>query len=99
MSALCWRGSTTGSRIRRGDLTGHGRCRSCGWRCPVIETMAPPLLREPAFRRYWSAQTVSLFGDQVTLLAMPLLAVLAIGAGAGPKGRLAAAGVGAHLLV
>src|SRR3954451_23714617 len=60
--------------------------------------MTPPLLREAAFRRYWSAQTVSLFGDQITLLAMPLLAVLAIGAGPAAMGYLTAAALVPNLL-
>jgi len=64
----------------------------------VIETITPPLLREAAFRRYWSAQTVSLFGDQITLLAMPLLAVLAIGAGPAEMGYLTAAALVPNLL-
>lgn len=51
----------------------------------------PRLLRQAAFRRYWSAQTVSLFGDQITILAVPLLAVLAIGAGPAEVGYLTAA--------
>jgi len=63
-----------------------------------METKAPPLLRDVAFRRYWSAQTVSLFGDQVTLLAMPLLAVLAIGAGPAEMGYLTAAALVPNLL-
>ncbi|WP_250002664.1 MFS transporter [Actinoplanes sp. M2I2] len=49
------------------------------------------LLRETAFRRYWSAQTVSLVGDQITLIAVPLLAVLAVGAGPAQMGYLTAA--------
>jgi MFS family permease len=60
--------------------------------------MTPPLLRQVTFRRYWSAQTVSLFGDQVTLLAMPLLAVLAIGAGPAEMGYLTAAALVPNLL-
>ncbi|WP_127509475.1 MFS transporter [Actinoplanes solisilvae] len=51
------------------------------------------LLREAAFRRYWTAQTVSLIGDQVTLIAVPLLAVLAVGAGPAQMGYLTAAGL------
>ncbi|MFI7081749.1 MFS transporter [Micromonospora sp. NPDC049903] len=51
----------------------------------------PRLLRETAFRRYWSAQTVSLFGDQITMLAVPLLALLAVGAGPAEMGYLTAA--------
>jgi MFS family permease len=58
----------------------------------------PRLLRRTAFRRYWSAQTVSLFGDQITLLAVPLLAVLAIGAGPAEMGYLTAAALLPHLL-
>ncbi|GAA0520335.1 MFS transporter [Paractinoplanes deccanensis] len=49
------------------------------------------LLREATFRRYWSAQTVSLFGDQVTLIAVPLAAVLIVGAGPAEMGYLTAA--------
>ena len=42
----------------------------------------PPLLRENReFRRFFTAQTISLFGDQVTLLALPLTAVLVLDAG------------------
>ena len=38
--------------------------------------------RRPAFLLFWSGETVSLFGTQVTLLALPLTAVLALGASA-----------------
>ena len=57
----------------------------------MTDTLVPRLLRQAAFRRYWAAQTVSLLGDQVTLLAVPLLAVLAIGAGPAEMGWLTAA--------
>ncbi|GIF21640.1 MFS family permease [Actinoplanes tereljensis] len=60
--------------------------------------MTDTLLRRPTFRRYWAAQTVSLFGDQVTLLAMPLLAVLAVGAGPAEMGYLTAAALLPNLL-
>ena len=33
--------------------------------------LVPPLLRDTAFRRYWSASTVSMAGDQVTGVAVP----------------------------
>jgi MFS family permease len=36
------------------------------------------LLREPDFRRLWLAQTVSQVGTQVTILALPLVAILVI---------------------
>ncbi|MGK5681959.1 MFS transporter [Actinoplanes sp. URMC 104] len=51
------------------------------------------LLRDVAFRRYWSAQTVSLVGDQIAVLAVPLLAVLAVDAGPAEMGLLTAAGL------
>lgn len=46
----------------------------------------PALLREPSFRSYWTGHTVSLFGDQITQIALPLLAVLALDAGAAQMG-------------
>ncbi|MEW2472487.1 MFS transporter [Micromonospora gifhornensis] len=58
---------------------------------PPRRPRIPRLLRQTAFRRYWSAQTVSLFGDQVTMLAVPLLALLAVGAGPAEMGYLTAA--------
>jgi MFS family permease len=52
----------------------------------------PPLLRENAgFRRFWASQTVSLAGDHITLLALPLVGVLALHAGPGRMGVLTAA--------
>ena len=51
--------------------------------------MLPPLLRENAnFRRYFIGQAVSLVGDQITLIALPLTAVLALDATAGQMGAL-----------
>ncbi|MFD7452647.1 MFS transporter [Kitasatospora sp. NPDC059827] len=51
----------------------------------------PGLLREPAFRRYWTGQTISGLGDQISSLAIPLVAVLAVHADALQMGYLAAA--------
>ena len=52
----------------------------------------PPLLRENQnFRRYFIGQAVSLLGDQVTLIALPLTAVLALHASAGQMGALTTA--------
>ena len=65
----------------------------------LIDRGPARLLRDAAFRRYWSAQSVSLLGDQVTLLAVPLLAVLAIGAGPAEMGYLTAAGLLPHLFL
>ncbi|WP_033667625.1 MFS transporter [Salinispora fenicalii] len=64
---------------------------------PPRRPRIPRLLQQTAFRRYWSAQTVSLFGDQITMLAVPLLAVLAIGAGPVEMGYLTAASLLPHL--
>uniref|UniRef100_UPI003850EB50 MFS transporter n=1 Tax=Streptomyces celluloflavus TaxID=58344 RepID=UPI003850EB50 len=48
----------------------------------------PELLRERVFRRYWTAQAVSLMGDQVSLIAIPLAAVLVLNADAADMGLL-----------
>jgi MFS family permease len=59
----------------------------------------PRLLREGAvFRRYWGAHTISLFGDQVSLLALPLVAVLVLDAGAAQMGYLTAFALAPNLL-
>lgn len=52
---------------------------------------SPGLLRERTFRRYWSAQTISMFGDQISSIALPLTAVLALHARAAQMGYLTAA--------
>ncbi len=36
--------------------------------------LVPPLLRDVVFRRYWSGSTISMVGDQVTTIAVPLTA-------------------------
>ena len=59
----------------------------------------PQLLHEQAFRRFWTGQTVSHFGDQISGLALPLVGVLALDASAAEMGYLAAAGVLPNLLV
>jgi MFS family permease len=61
--------------------------------------LVPPLLRSnPPFRQFWTGQTISLFGDQVTLLAIPLLAVVSLDASAAQMGLLTAAGMAPNLL-
>jgi MFS family permease len=52
--------------------------------------MVPVLLREGTFRRYWGASTISMFGDQVSGIAVPLAAVLVLHAGAAQMGYLTA---------
>jgi MFS family permease len=60
----------------------------------------PDLLRENrVFRMYWGAHTVSLFGDQVSFLALPLVAVLALDADAVQMGYLTAIALAPNLLL
>ncbi|MEU6673491.1 MFS transporter [Streptomyces sp. NPDC046925] len=59
----------------------------------------PGLLRERSFRRYWTGQTVSLIGDEISLIAIPLAAVLVLGADAAEMGWLKAAGLLPTLLL
>jgi predicted MFS family arabinose efflux permease len=60
----------------------------------------PPLLgSNRSFRRFWSGQTISLFGDEISLLAIPLLAALELDAGAADMGLLAAAALAPNLLL
>ena len=49
------------------------------------------LLGQRDFRRFWTAQSVSYLGDQVTLIALPLAAVLAVHATTAQVGYLATA--------
>jgi MFS family permease len=58
----------------------------------------PPLLRQPEFLKLWAAQSISQLGDQVTLLALPLVAVLTLDASAAQMGFLVAAELMPHLL-
>jgi MFS family permease len=49
------------------------------------------LRREREFRKLWAGQTISLLGDQITGVALPLTAVLVLGASAAEMGVLVAA--------
>lgn len=53
-----------------------------------LSRRVPPLLRDRPFRRYWSGQTISMFGDQIGFVAMPLAAVLVLHASAADMGYL-----------
>ena len=59
----------------------------------------PPLLREHNFRNFWFGQTISVFGDQITLLALPIVAVLILDADPAQMGLLTAVGLLPHLLL
>jgi predicted MFS family arabinose efflux permease len=57
-----------------------------------------PLRRQPEFLKLWAAQSISQLGDQITLLALPLVAVLTLDASAAQMGILTAAELMPHLL-
>jgi MFS family permease len=59
----------------------------------------PPLLRENReFRNVFTAHSISLVGDQIALIALPLTAVLVLDANAAQMGYLTAAGLVPYLL-
>ena len=52
-------------------------------RCSAVvrNPFASVLWRNSAFRRVWTASTVSVFGSLVTRIALPLVAILVLGVG------------------
>jgi MFS family permease len=64
-----------------------------------VNAPAPPLRRQPEFLKLWAGQSISVFGDSITLLALPLTAVLTLDANAAQMGLLTAAGLAPHLLL
>src|SRR6188768_219546 len=91
----------------RGSSRGIRPDRVPGRRAVIVDVPArtgrrlsvPHLLRANAtFRSYWGAHTVSLFGDQISLLAIPLVAVLTLDAGAADMGYLTAVALAPNLL-
>ncbi|MFL5750281.1 MAG: MFS transporter [Chloroflexota bacterium] len=57
----------------------------------AAQAALPPrrsLFRKPDFARLWTAATVSLFGSQVTQLAIPFIAAVVLGASPGQVGLL-----------
>jgi MFS family permease len=65
----------------------------------LLRARVPELLRQRAFGRLWAAQTVSYLGDQVTVIALPFVAVLALHATTTEVGCLAAAATLPSLLL
>ena len=57
-----------------------------------------PLLRQRPFRRLWLGESISFVGDQVSLLALPLVGVLTLDASATEMGVLTALGWAPHLV-
>ena len=58
-----------------------------------------PLWRNHAFVRVWTAFTISVFGSLITRIALPLVAILTLGAGAIEVAILRGAELGALMLV
>jgi MFS family permease len=57
-----------------------------------------PLTRQPLFVRFWIGQSISVFGDQISALAIPLTAILALDASALEVGILTSLAWLPHLL-
>ncbi len=69
------------------------------FRAALAGRYVPPLLRENvAFRRFFAGQFVSLVGDQVSLIALPLVGILVLHAGAAQMGYLTTASLLPNLL-
>jgi MFS family permease len=58
---------------------------------PAAAEQRSPLWRDRRFATYWTGQGISQFGDRITELALPLIAVTALHAGASTVGLLTAA--------
>jgi MFS family permease len=71
------------------------RARAAG----ALAARVPSLLRERQFRRYWTGQSISFLGDEITFLALPLTAVLVLHADAAQMGWLSLAGLLPALLL
>ncbi|WP_409060936.1 MFS transporter [Streptomyces sp. SYP-A7185] len=79
-------------RTGTGTGSGTGAGASAETRAGTgIRERIPALLRERTFRSYWTGRTVSLVGDEISLIAIPLAAVLVLGADAAEMGWLKAA--------
>src|SRR5919202_1984175 len=65
----------------------------------TIHTGSRGLWRHPEFRKLWAGQTISIFGSGVTANALPLTAVLLLGASASDMGWLLAVESAPVLLV
>jgi MFS family permease len=62
------------------------------------EEAPQPLTRQPLFVRFWIGQTISVFGDQISALAIPMTAILALDASALEVGVLTSLAWLPHLL-
>ena len=93
MSAATASGTRTGQAAgagHAGQEVGVGRPAGRGALGPRLAARVPTLLRDTGFRRYWYGQTISMFGDQISSIALPLAAVLTLRAAPAQMGVLAA---------
>jgi MFS family permease len=79
-------------------VSGGGPGSAAVARAPHRLLGLPAVLRERDFRRFWLGETVSLFGDQITMIALPLVAVLSLDASAAQMGFLGATALVPNLL-
>src|SRR4030088_670449 len=70
----------------------------CRLSAPAGRVSDRPPHRSPEFIKFWGGQRVSLLGSEVSQLAMPLLAVLSLGASPGEMGVLRAVNFAPYLL-
>jgi predicted MFS family arabinose efflux permease len=81
--------------MRRHRDAHGGKCETRGVLRPrsdsVVPTLAAAMLSDIRFRRFWAAQVISEAGSGVGAIAMPLTAVLTLGASSMDMGLLAAA--------
>ena len=96
VTVLTWNGGGVGSAS---DLLATRVAQAAIDRLLPLRRFVPPLLREDlVFRRFSLAQTISLFGDQISMIAIPLAAVLVLDANAAQMGYLVAAELTPNLL-
>jgi MFS family permease len=79
-------------------MSDGGRRSAAVARAPRWFLGLPAVLREREFRRFWVGETVSLVGDQISLIALPLVAVLSLDASPAEMGYLGAAALVPNLL-
>ncbi|MFE5738507.1 hypothetical protein [Streptomyces celluloflavus] len=78
-----------GSRAERPQASlRKGHCKEMIW-----------LLRRRAIRNYWIGQSISLIGDEISRIALPLAAVVILDAQSGEMGGLTAAALVPALLL
>ncbi len=63
-----------------------------------LRYLSSEVLADVTFRRFFTGQTISLVGDQITLIALPLTAILVLHADAAEMGYLTAAALLPNLL-